>query len=171
MKKVLSSILILVILATVATGLTSCGKPQYTAAAEFYYSADGGHTYGNMTKEYTVGTAVYMRVIVKVVNADHDSTAKDNIGVRLTIPDATGYDGKYLDGQIVTPQVDTVQNVTYYDFTVTAANSELAEELTFTFCFTPNAVSDATVTLVFDDNVDVKYDRQNTIKFVAGKAE
>lgn len=171
MKKVLSSILVLVMIATLAMSLASCGETQYTAAAEFYYSADGGHTYGNMTKEYTVGTAVYMRVIVKVVNADSESMAKDDIGVRLTIPNATGYDGTYLDGQIVTPQLDTVHNVTYYDFTVTAANAALAEELTFTFCFTPNAVSDATVTLVFDDKVDVKYDRQNTIKFIAGKAE
>lgn len=171
MKKVLSSILILVILATAVTSLASCTKSQYTAAAEFYYSADGGHTYGNMTKEYSVGTSVYMRVIVKVVNVDSSSTAKDNIGVRLTIPNASGYDGTYLDGQIVTPQHDTVQNAVYYDFTVTAANAELAEELTFTFCFTPNQVSDATMTLVFDDNVDVKYDRQNTIKFVEAKAE
>ena len=171
MKKILASLLIVVILATVGISLVSCSTPQYTAAAEFYYSSDGGHTYGNMTKEYTVGTSVYMRVIVKVVNADASSTAKDNIGVRLTIPNATGYDGSYLDGQIVTPQHDTVQNVTSYDFTVTAASAEFAEELTFTFCFTPNEVSDATMTLVFDDNVDVKYDRQNTIKFVASKSE
>ena len=170
MKKIISSILILVVLTTVCMSLASCGETvQYSAAAEFYYSDDRGHTYGNMTKEYEVGSSVYMRVIVKVMNSNPDSTLREDVNVRITIPNATGYDGTYLDGQIVTPQNDTVQNITYYDFTVEASSA--AAEHTFVFCFMPNAVSEATITLVFDDKVEAKYDRQNTIKFVAPSAE
>lgn len=163
MKKLASLILTFVILTMVVLSASACAKTEYTAAAEFYYSADKGHTYGNMTKEYNVGEAVYMRVIVKVMSSD-TSGKKDDIGVRITIPNATGFDGKYLDGQIVTPQNDAVAGITYYDFTVEA--SSVAEEHTFVFCFVPNQESEVAITLVFDDNVNSKYDRQNTIIFV-----
>ena len=71
-----------------------CGEVTYTAAAEFFYSADKGETYGNRTKEYAVGETVYMQVIVKVQSTS--KTAED-IHVALTIPNITAVDSKYYD--------------------------------------------------------------------------
>ena len=150
---------------------TGCGDDSansatsgYSATSEFYYSSDKGVTYGNRKKEYSVGETVYMQVVVKVTSK---SETAEPITVRLSIPNITAVDAKYYDGQIITPNYDSLHGVTMYDFTVTAsANST---EWLFFFQFIPNAEAEVLMTLVFDDHLAPMYDKQNTIKFVAAK--
>jgi hypothetical protein len=164
------AIIVLSLLMAIAVGLgiwwlvvkiISCQETQYEAAAEFYYSSDKGATYGNRTKEYAVGETVYMQVIVK---ATTNKSKVEDVNVTLTIPKITAVDAKYYDGQIITPVYDAVQNVTVYEFTITA--SKTATEWNCVFQFIPNSEAEVSMTLEFDDKIDSKYDRQNTIKFV-----
>ena len=138
------------------------GQTYYVATADFFYSNDKGHSYGNGTKEYQVGETVYMKVKAKVTS---NKEFPETVRVKLTIPSITAVDAKYYDGQPITPTYDAVQNITTYEFTVTAALN--AQEWEFVFQFIPNAEAEVSMTLVFDDHIDPMYDKQNTIKFVS----
>lgn len=154
-----------------AVALSGCslfggGEVTYTAASEFFWSSDAGATYGNRTKEYTVGENVYMQLIVKV-----ESTAnkQEEVGVKLSIPYVQDVASKYMDGQIITPEVDDVNHVTIYNFTV--ISSKNANETNFVFKFVPLKAMDITITLEFDDKVSPNYDKQNTITFIEAPEE
>jgi len=162
-KKVLALTLALVF----AMGaLTGCGKTTYTAASGFFYSGDKGHTYGDGTKEYAVGETVYMKVKFKVTS---DSKKTSQVKVVLSIPNVENVDAKYMDGQVITPNFDAVNNVTTYEFTANAAIESNEQECVIQFV--PNATGSVTMTLVYDDNVDPSYDIQSTLEFVEAKEE
>lgn len=174
MKRITTIFLIAVMMMGVCAGLSGCGdddsktgqtgQSYYVAAADFFYSNDKGHSYGNGTKEYQVGETVYMKLKTKITTSKE---VPETVKIKLTIPNITALDAKYYDGQPITPTYDAVQNITTYEFTITAALN--AQEWEFVFQFIPNAEAEVMMTLVFDDHVDPMYDKQNTIKFVAAK--
>lgn len=157
-KKTLA--LLLTVILTMSA-LTGCGETTYSAASGFYYSSDKGHTYGDGTKEYEIGETVYMKVKYKVTSNDSDVS---QVKVVLTIPNIENVDAKYMDGQIITPNFDAVNNVTTYEFTANACEESVEQECVIQFI--PNAVGSVTMTLVFDDNVDSSYDKMSTLEFV-----
>ena len=169
MKKISTLLLTVIIMIGACVGLIGCGKDKaeggqtyYVAAADFFYSNDKGHSYGNGTKEYQVGETVYMKVKAKVTS---NKEIPETVKIMLTIPNITALDAKYYDGQPITPTYDAIQNITTYEFTITAALN--AQEWEFVFQFIPNAEAEVSMTLVFDEHLDPMYDKQNTIKFVA----
>ena len=157
-KRVLALSLVLIMMMSLLTG---CGKTEYKADAGFFYSSDKGHSYGDGTKEYAVGETVYMKVIFKVTS---DSKKTSQVKVVLTIPNVENVDAKYMDGQVITPNFDAVNNVTTYEFTANASNEAMEYECVIQF--KPNAVGDVALQLIFDDNVDPSYDTQSTLVFV-----
>ena len=175
MKKIITLLMAVILMMGVCVGLVGCGEDEnpdagqtyYVAVADFFYSEDKGHTYGNGTKEYEVGEVgdtdktVYMKVKAKVTS---NKEVPETIKIKLTIPNITSIDAKFYDGQPITPTYDAVQNVTTYEFTITAALN--AQEWEFVFQFVPNAEAEVRMTLEFDDKVDSLYDKQNTVKFV-----
>lgn len=168
MKKITTLLLTVIVMMSACVGLIGCGKDKsedgqtyYVAAADFFYSNDKGHSYGNGTKEYQVGETVYMKVKAKVTS---NKEVPETVKVMLTIPNITALDAKYYDGQPITPTYDAVQNITTYEFTITAALN--AQEWEFVFQFIPNAEAEVSMKLVFDDHLDPMYDKQNTVKFV-----
>ena len=165
MKRIQKAIaaVLLVVLATAM--LTGCGlfTTTYTAASGFFYSADKGHSYGDGTKEYTVGETVYMKVKFKVTS---DKSKTSQVKVVLSIPNVQNVDAKYMDGQVITPNFDAVNNVTTYEFTANASKDAIEQECVIQFI--PNATGSVTMTLVYDDNVDSSYDIQSTLVFVEG---
>lgn len=148
------------------SGFLGIGETTYTAESNFFYSADKGHSYGDGTKEYEIGDTVYMKVQFKV-----NSNKKKNSQVKvvLTIPNSDNFDAKYMDGQIITPEHDAVNNVTTYSLTANA--SETSKEQECVIQFVPNAIGEVTMTLIFDDNLDPIYDKQSTLIFVDKKDE
>ena len=160
-KRTLVSVLIVVM---AMLSLTACGKVTYTAASGFYYSSDKGHSYGDGTKEYAVGETVYMKVKFKVTSSQKKTS---QVKVVLSIPNVQNVDAKYMDGQVITPNFDAVNNVTAYEFTANA--SKEAGEQECVIQFVPNAPGSVTMTLVYDDNVDPSYDIQSTLEFVEGE--
>ena len=163
MKRIKKASVVLLATALMMNTLYGCGKKkiEYTAASDFFYSSDKGHTYGDGTKEYAIGDNVYMKVKFKVTSNDDETS---QVKVVLTIPSIKNVDAKYMDGQIITPNFDAVNNVTTYEFTANA--SETASEQECVIQFVPNAVGEVPMTLVFDDNVDPSYDKQSTLIFV-----
>jgi len=168
MKKAIVLFLVLAIVIIVmwkCGGLSDCDllkeSEYYVATADFFYSNDKGHSYGNGTKEYQVGETVYMKIKAKVTT---NKKTPETIKIKLTIPSVKALDAKYYDGQPITPVYDAVQNITTYEFTITA--SQNAQEWEFVFQFVPNEEAEVLMTLVFDDHLDSAYDKQNTIKFV-----
>ncbi|HAV90088.1 MAG TPA: hypothetical protein DCW44_02285 [Eubacterium sp.] len=157
-KRVLTSVLIGII---VISSLTSCGKTKFKADSGFFYSSDKGHTYGDGTKEYSVGETVYMKVKYHVTS---DSKKEKKVKVVLTIPNVENVDAKYMDGQVITPNYDAANNVTTYEFTANASKESNEQECVIQFI--PNAVGSVTMTLVFDDKLDSSYDKQSTLVFV-----
>lgn len=150
----------------IVMSLTGCGEITYVADSGFFYSADKGHTYGDGTKEYAVGETVYMKVKFNVTS---NKTKTTQVKVVLTIPNAENVDAKYMDGQVITPNFDAVNNVTTYEFTANA--SKKAREQECVVQFIPNAVGSVTMTLIYDDNIDSSYDIQSTLVFVEGTEE
>ena len=146
------------------SGFLGIGETTYSAASDFFYSADKGHSYGDGTKEYEIGDTVYMKVKFKVTS---NKSKTSQVKVVLTIPNIDNVDAKYMDGQIITPNFDAVNNVTTYEFTANA--SETAADQECVIQFVPNAVGTVRMTLVFDDNVDPTYDSQSTLVFVEAK--
>ena len=168
-KKVLA--LLFVVIAAVS--LTACGgsgkgvgpfKTTYTADSGFFYSGDKGHSYGDGIKEYEVGETVYMKVMFKVTSS---SKKTSQVKVVLSIPKVKNVDAKYMDGQVITPNYDAVNNVTTYEFTANASKDATAQECVIQFV--PNAPGAVTMTLVYDDNVDPSYDIQSTLEYVESK--
>ena len=158
LKQILSAILFSAIL---MGSLVGCGKTTYSAACDFFYSADKGHSYGDGTKEYEIGETVYMKVKYIVTS---NKKKNSQVKVVLSIPKVQNVDAKYMDGQVITPNFDAVNNVTTYEFTANASETAVDQECVIKFV--PNAVGEVPMTLVFDDNVDPSYDNQNTITFV-----
>ncbi len=141
-------------------------KPKYSADCDFFYSSDKGHTYGDGTKEYEIGDTVYMKVKYKVTS---NKKKNSQVKVVLTIPSIDNVDAKYMDGQIITPNFDAVNNVTTYEFTANASKEAAEQECVIQFV--PNAAGDISMTLVFDDNVDPSYDKKSTLAFVEPPTE
>lgn len=161
-KKTLASILLTALTMVLLSGCDMpWSKPTYTAASGFFYSGDKGHTYGDGTKEYVVGETVYMKVKFKVSS---DKSKTSQVKVVLSIPNVQNVDAKYMDGQVITPNFDAVNNVTTYEFTANASNEALEQECVIQFI--PNATGSVTMTLIYDDSIDPSYDIQSTLVFV-----
>lgn len=163
-KRTLASILLVALTMVTLSGCTMpWTKTSYTASSGFFYSADKGHSYGDGTKEYEVGETVYMKVKMKVTT---NKSKTSQVKAALSIPNAQNVDAKYMDGQVITPNFDAVNNVTTYEFTINASDEAVEQECIVQFI--PNAVGSITMTLVYDDNVDPSYDIQSTLEFVEG---
>ena len=161
-KRVMAVLLTLVLSMSMLTGCDfNFFDTTYTATSGFFYSSDKGHSYGDGTKEYSVGETVYMKVKFKVTS---DKKKTSQVKVVLSIPKIQSVDAKYMDGQVITPNYDAVNNVTTYEFTANASKN--ASESECVIQFVPNAVGSVTMTLVYDDNVDSSYDMQSTLEFV-----
>lgn len=178
MKKTLSLIMAILVIASTFIGFVGCDDKQetskveakpdfnatYKASSQFYYSANKGQTYGDSKKEFKVGETVYMQIRTKIESTKEES---ELVQVKLSIPYITAVDAKYYDGQTITPVYDPIQNMTVYTFNVPTNASE--EVGTFIFQFIPNSEAEIKVMLEFDDTVSSIYDKQNTIKFLAAE--
>ena len=166
MKRIHRAIALVLMTVLVMSAFSACGETEYKAASGFFYSADKGHSYGDGTKEYEVGETVYMKVKFKVTS---DEKKTSQIKVVLSIPNVECVDTIYLDGQVITPNYDAVNNVTTYEFTANASKDAMEHECTLQFV--PNAVGMVRMTLIFDDNVDPSFDLQSTLIFVESEQE
>jgi hypothetical protein len=143
--------------------LTACSSnDEYQGQVQFLFSADRGRTYGNQTKEYEVGETIYMKIIFGATT--NRSRGNSQIRATLTIPNIDAVDARYMDGQIITPVFDPVNNVTTYEFVINVSPEGM--EQTSVLQFRPNSVASIQMLFEFDDNVDSSFNRMHTIEFV-----
>ena len=162
MKKISILLMNVIVCIMILVSLTGCDNTvEYDAASKFYWSSNGGVTYGDGFKEYEVGENVYMQLKVKI---NSTSKKQQKINVTLTIPYIQDVVSKYFDGQVITPEYDELNHVAVYNFTVIASSN--AKEEVLIFKFIPTKATDITLTLTFDDTIDEMFDRQNTITFI-----
>lgn len=161
MNKIKKTLVLFLVVTLTMASLTGCGETTYKATSGFFYSSDKGHSYGDGTKEYNIGETVYMKVKFKVTS---NKKKTSQVKVVLSIPNIDNVDAKYMDGQVITPNYDAVNNVTTYEFTANV--SKEAAESECVIQFVPNAVGSITMTLIYDDNIDPSYDIQSTLEFV-----
>lgn len=178
MKKVLISILCIVCIAlllfnnnekiggAVDSVVGSNFSTSYSVVSSFSYSSDKGHSYGDGTKEYSVGETSYMKVQFKVAS---NKKKTSQVKVVLSIPKIQSVDAKYMDGQVITPNFDVANNVTTYEFTANASKTAIEQECVIKFV--PNAIGSVTMTLVYDDKIDSSYDIRSTLDFVEKNPE
>lgn len=166
MKRYIKGLVLLLVMVITMTSLTGCGEVEYKADSGFFYSGDKGHSYGDGTKEYEVGETVYMKVKFKVTSSQKKTS---QVKVVLSIPNVENVDAKYMDGQVITPNFDAVNNVTTYEFIANA--SKESNEYECVIQFVPNAVGSVSMTLVYDDNIDPSYDIMSTLEFVEVQEE
>lgn len=166
MKKIKKTLILLLATMLTMTSLTGCGEVEYKADSGFFYSGDKGHSYGDGTKEYEIGETVYMKVKFKVTS---NKKKTSQVKVVLSIPNVENVNAKYMDGQVITPNFDAVNNVTTYEFTANA--SKESNEYECVIQFVPNAIGSVSMTLVYDDNVDPSYDIMSTLEFVEAQEE
>ena len=133
----------------------------YTAQTEFYYSSDAGKTYGNRTKEFKAGEAVYMQVIIKV---ETNRRAAETVKATLSIPNMGTVSSSYYDGPMISTINDLENNVTQYILDIPA--SKKAGEQSFVFQFIPNEETEIKMLLTYEEKIDNLYDVQNTVKFI-----
>lgn len=166
MKRFKRGLVLFLVMAVTMVSLAGCGKVEYKADSGFFYSGDKGHSYGDGTKEYEIGETVYMKVKFKVTS---NKKKTSQVKVVLSIPNVENVDAKYMDGQVITPNFDAVNNVTTYEFTANA--SKESNEYECVIQFVPNAIGSVSMTLVYDDNVDPSYDIMSTLEFVEAQEE
>lgn len=160
MNRIRRKIVLLVVAVFTMASLIGCGV-EYEAESSFFYSSDKGHSYGDGLKEYKIGENIYVKVVYKVTS---NRKKTSQVKAVLTIPRIDSVDARYMDGQVITPMMDQVNNVTTYEFTANA--SKEPKEYECIIQFIPNAAGTVTMTLVYDDNVDPSYDIQSTFVFV-----
>lgn len=136
-------------------------EPEYEASTGFFFSSDKGHSYSNGVKEYVIGETVYMRVQFKVSS---NKKKVSQVRVVLSIPNVDNVDAKYMDGQVITPNYDPLNNVTTYEFIANASKN--APESFCVIQFIPNSVGSVTMKMEYDDNLDSSYDIQSSLEFV-----
>lgn len=229
MQKKILFILLIAVISMVTMGADKESKKQaknqkiYEVKSKFFYSDDGGITYGDSRKEFKVGERVYMKldieitekkgegrnlfffigggaavgtgagavagsfipVLGNIIGAIGGATAggivgtvsyfatKPNLDVvecKLQIPNITSVDARYFDGSPITPIVDEFLGITTYPIKIKISGKKSEEitnsEWSFTFQFIPNAESEITMKLTFDDNIAEEYGMINTIIFV-----
>ena len=163
-----TNILTALMIFTALTGMTGCDNtPEYVASSKFYWSSDGGSTYKDGTKEYEVGEAVYMQLLVQV---NSTSSKQEKINVSLEIPYIQDVVSKYLDGEQITPETDELNHITTYKFATIASKNVSQAPTQIIFRFIPTKVTDITLKLTFDDRIDPIYNKQNTITFIEPKS-
>lgn len=170
MKKIIVSLVLVVMCVCVAFSLYGCGEDEITYTVEqkeFRFSTDNGATYGNRRYQFEVGQPVSMLLQIKVnaKNGKSENVKKD-ITCTLVIPQINAIDAYYMKGQKITPENDIINKKTTYTFTL-ETNTNVAEE--FVFKYQPAESGTVQMELTFDDNIPEKYDMINTIEFI--KAE
>lgn len=166
-----SLISIIIVLAMLATMLTGCGDkvPTFTADTTIYYSAgdDSEWAYGNQQKEFPGDEHCYVRIGCIPV-----SDIKDGIDAEIVVTYRFTFSGTCdveLSDGIATRVEGTEDGVVEYTRTLRAMKDGETKEDLVIFQYSPNGEGSVTLEVIYDDQIDNRYDVRNTVYF-SGKA-
>jgi len=138
---------------------------SFSAETTISYSAgnDSSWAYGNQRKEFPDGEPCYVRISSTMITDKKGGVDKE-ITVTYRFTGTEKCSVEISDGQA--QKVDTNDaNVTEYSMTLNAAKAKKAKESIVIFRYSPAGASQIALEVIYDDQVDAKYDTRNTIYF------
>lgn len=167
-KAVISTILLLVMLLSLLTG---CGEkiPVFTADTSIYYSAGDSKewAYGNQQKEFPGDENCYVRI-----NSILTSDIKDGIDSEITVTYRFTCNGDFhieLSDGIANEAKEVKEGVIEVTRTILAQKDKNPKDDIVIFQYVPHGAGSITIEVIYDDQVDNRYDQRNTVYF-SGKA-
>jgi hypothetical protein len=141
---------------------------RYQGNVEFYFSNDGGARYGREGRIFYSDETILMQVrfSVTIVNRRLFTSATSQVSAVLTIPNIDAVDVIYMEGQIVDPVIDHVNNVMKYEYTMTAESNPAEQRIVFQL--KPNDIASLRMTFEFDEDLDINptSNSQHTVEFI-----
>lgn len=167
-KSIIRFILVLVMIVTMLAG---CGEkvPTFTANTTINYMSgdDSDWKYVNQQKEFPGDEHCYVRISCTPI-----TDIKEGIDAEVTVTYRFTYTGvakiELSDG--IAKIVEGAENgVVEYTRTLRANKEKAAAEDIVIFQYTPNGEGSVTLEVIYDDQVEDRYDVRNTVYFT-GKA-
>jgi hypothetical protein len=141
---------------------------RYQGNVEFFFSNDGGARYGREGRIFYSDETILMQVrfSVTIVNRRLFTPATSQVSAVLTIPNIDAVDVIYMEGQIVEPVIDRVNNVIKYEYTMTAESNPTEQRIVFQL--KPSDIASLRMTFEFDEELDINptSNSQHTVEFI-----
>lgn len=145
---------------------------SYTTETTIAYSAgnDSDWSYGNQRKEFPIDDACYVRIASTAIT-DKNKGVDNEIAVTYRFTGTENCQVNLSDG--IAEQIDTGDaNVTEFTRTIFAKKSKEAEEDIIIFQYVPTESAESiTLEVLYDDQIDSRYDCRNTVYFVSSETE
>lgn len=168
--RILSLFNVALMIAMMMTLLGGCGDktPKFSADTTIYYSSgeDSEWAYGNQQKEFPGDETCYVRIgCLPVSDIKEGEDTEIVVTYRFT---CTGpCEIKLSDG--IAEEVDSEEGVYAFTRTLRVLNSSATKEDIVIFQYNPNGEGSVALDVIYDDNIDERYDIHNTAYF-SGKA-
>ena len=137
-------------------------KAKFEVESDIRYSANGGASYGNQTKEFPSDKECYVRIQSKAIS---NGAGKDDIVyVTYKFTGTDKYSVKLSEGMAKRIQCEEDNTIVYIQELV-ADKEKNAEENIVIFQLTPFGEGSARVNISYGDNVEERYDKNSEIYF------
>lgn len=166
-----SRVSLILLIALLVAVLAGCGEktPVFSAETSIYYSAGDSKewAYGNQQKEFPGDENCYVRI-----NSILTSDIKEGIDSEITVTYRFTCNGDFhieLSDGIANEAKEVEDGVIEVTRILLAQNEKNAEDDIVIFQYVPNGSGSVTIEVIYDDQVDARYDQRNTVYF-SGKA-
>jgi len=170
-KKSLACVLALLLI--LATLLTGCGDktPVYSVDTTIHYSAGDSKewAYGNQQKEFPGDENCYVRI-----NSIPVSDIKEGIDHEITVTYKFTCKGDFhieISDGIAAEKTSTETGVYEFTRTILAQKEKNTEDDIVIFQYVPQGAGSVTLEVIYDDQVDARYDERNTVYFSGNPAD
>lgn len=160
-------------LAMLVALLAGCGDkiPVFSAETSIYYSAGDSKewAYGNQQKEFPGDENCYVRI-----NSILTSDIKDGIDTEITVTYRFTCNGDFhieLSDGIANETKEVADGVIEVTRTLLAQKEKKAKDDIVIFQYVPNGSGSVTIEVIYDDQVDARYDQRNTVYFSGQAAD
>lgn len=169
-RSIISLILVLTMLATILAG---CGDkaPVFSSKTTINYMSgdDSDWKYVNQQKEFPGDENCYVRIgCIPVSDISEGVDAEIVVIYRFT---CTGNCTIKLSDGMAELVTGTKDGVIEYTRTLRAAKEKEATEDIVIFQYAPNGEGSVTLEVIYDDQIDVRYDIRNTVYFSGKTAD
>ncbi len=174
MKRKNSSFSIVTLLLVIITSmLTGCGEktPAFSVDTTIHYSAGDSKewAYGNQQKEFPGDENCYVRI-----NSVPVTDIKEGVDNEITVTYRFTCKGDFhieISDGIATESTTTETGVFEFTRTILAQTEKNVEDDIVIFQYVPQGAGSVTLEVIYDDQVDARYDERNTVYFAGDPAD
>lgn len=168
-----SLVMVTVLLVLIATMLTGCGDktPVYSVDTDIHYSAGDSKewAYGNQQKEFPGDENCYVRI-----NSIPVSDTKEGIDNEIVVTYRFTCKGDFhieISDGIAKESTSAESGVYEFTRTILAQKEKNREDDIVIFQYVPQGAGSVTLEVIYDDQVDDRYDERNTVYFSGNPAD